>query len=160
MAYKRTPQRILHDTATLMPAPRANRPDRNETKVMVICEGCGHRRWLTTYQAELAAKSQRCKRCATRYAGKLGYKKGGKKAFEAARQWRIANPSSLEKVVIDALDRLNMVYEREHVHTTALGVTHCVDFQVTGNVAFFIEVDGAYTHNNDYMREPELVTVG
>src|SRR5258708_4658534 len=60
----------------LLPAPRADRPQRREMFYPVQCANpqCGNVRWLTKGDADRAETERRvCKKCQTAEAGKRGY---------------------------------------------------------------------------------------
>lgn len=80
-------------------------------------------------------------------AGKIAYQKlvekyGAEYAQDKAAEWRLANPSSLEVIVMGWLTGIE--HKREEKITLSCGKTYYVDFLI-GKIV--IEVNGAWVHS-------------
>jgi len=86
-----------------------------------------------------------CKHCQARkgYEG-LVAKYGKRIAAIKLRDWRLANPTSLEIAVIGWLDQLGVFYEREYWFEADDGALYFPDFLV--NSSLVIEANGTYWH--------------
>ncbi len=114
----RDPGVLVNWTAgQLMPAPRADRPTRQEMMYPCRCVNCGSVRWLTRSAAEKAEVENRvCRRCQTVAAGKKGYAAtarayGPDFAFNAVRAKQISGPSTYEMRMNDWICELTFTYE-------------------------------------------------
>lgn len=149
----------------LMPAPRANRPDRRETMYPVRCAECGAIRWLTRSDAIKADQERRiCRRCQTSQAGKLGYAAtvaayGPDFAIKAVLAKQINSPSSYERLMREWIEQLTLDYEfQAEIHLPdPEGRTHSfiLDFLLftpRGNIA--VEVNG--WHHKRYRIERDV----
>lgn len=120
-----------------------------EKRFWVTCSCCDSKRLLKRCDArKVEASGAPCQRCTNVQKGKLGFKAsvakfGADFANKKAREKRLAHPSRLEALVIDALEDLHLRYMRE----VECG-PYYIDFVVRG-VA--IEVEGAYVHS---LRDP------
>lgn len=140
-------QFVKWDTATLMSAPRKNRPNQRETKVKVICSHCAKSRWLTKRAAECAAKKNACKYCTARKGFQAMIKQYGRGyVMEKLAAYRKENPSTPEVAAATILDRMGVVYERECL-VKSNGRYALYDFLI-GNIV--VEIDGDYFHKNKH----------
>lgn len=139
-------QHILWKTAQLQPKPRKSNPNGQETKYIVVCQECGYERWLCKSDANKAATTGACRRCHSRRNGKAVYAQYGEKLATQLRDYRMKNPSSLERAIMDALEELGLSYEREISFFTLNGYTTYIDFKIAGNSEFYIEANGLYYH--------------
>lgn len=122
----------------------------------------GDERWDTYYPARCACgnewdirkdnikRTNQCQQCARIAAAKLGYEATKKKygplfALGFWREWRLANPTCLERTVIAWLDALGVSYEREYWFVGDDGRVYLLDFLV--NSSLVIEVNGSYWHD-------------
>jgi very-short-patch-repair endonuclease len=121
---------------------------RTDNRYLASCPDCGNSRLLRADDAKKAERINRlCSRCHAREAGKRGYqatvaKKGKDFAIDCVQQYRLANPSSLEKRVMDNLSGAGITYERE-VLLQHDNRHYLVDF-IVGDIA--IEVQGEWVH--------------
>jgi very-short-patch-repair endonuclease len=152
---------VDYSAARLVPMPRRAEPHRRETVVPVHCPLCGGTRDLTLANARAAGRSgYTCGTCQRVAAGKRGfaatlalYPRMRWQIMDKVADYRKANPSSLEQIVQDALDRLGIyAYREAKLATRASSVKrqriYLIDFLIylpSGPCA--VEVDGAYWHN-------------
>lgn len=141
------PQQIIDWTSgELVIIPRKNRKATQETKYWVNCSLCGNRRQLTKRDALKAQKNGACKECHCRANGVKTISKHGARIAKALRAKRLAYPSSLEALVMQALDALGLEYERELAFPLCNGFDAYIDFKVFGKSDFFLEANGLYYH--------------
>lgn len=113
--------------------------------VEVICE-CGVK-WLV--RSDSAKRVQMCYQCSQTAKAKKGYaataaKHGKRFALRHLREWRLQNPTCLERIVVAWLDDLGLSYEREYYFVTGDGDVRLLDFLV--NSRLVIEANGKYWH--------------
>lgn len=125
----------------LRPAPRKDRPNKQETFYPVECD-CGKQYWLRKGDIQ---RSDRCNSCAGRERGAKGWamtvaKLGKRGAFEKMRGALLngVTPWS-EKIVMGWLDNAGIYYERQHILEADDNTFFLVDFRV-GDL--LIEVNG------------------
>jgi G:T-mismatch repair DNA endonuclease (very short patch repair protein) len=99
-------------------------------------------------RADRVEHIQSCYLCSQSERGKKGYaatkaKYGEFYALRHWREWRIENPTCLERRVARWLDELGVFYEREYWFDSGNGI-FLLDFLVNSSLA--IEVNGAYWH--------------
>lgn len=99
-------------------------------------------------RADRVKHIQSCYICSQSERGKKGYaatkaKYGEFYALRHWREWRIENPTCLERRVARWLDELGVPYEREYWFDTGSGI-FLLDFLV--NASLVIEVNGTYWH--------------
>lgn len=139
-------QAIYWSTKTLMLAPRKAKPNRREAKYLVVCQTCGYERWLTKTDANKACITQACRACHSRELGRKCIARHGDRLRGLLKQYRMDNPSSLELMVMTALEKLGLDYEREIEFPLANGIHALIDFKVFGKSPFFLEANGLYYH--------------
>lgn len=116
------------------------------------CPTCGAVRHLVPRDA---GRTKQCRRCHLQSIAALGYRAtaaryGEKWAVRHVQSYRLSAPSSLEQLVADQLNTLNIWYEREVMVTTTTRKSWLVDF-VVGDIA--IEVNGFYAHSHHTNRD-------
>lgn len=141
-------QVIDYSSATLMLAPRKNRPTRRETMYRVVCSECQAERYLPLYAAEKVSREDGCRVCSNRRNSSKGFavleqKYGKDFAINFLREHRLKNPSKPEQHVIALLDEQHIAYSREFPLKTDDGIVF-YDFAFD-NV--LVEVDGTYWHS-------------
>lgn len=139
-------QHIHWNEAELVLIPRSNRKSTNEVKYPVTCSVCGYRRLLKKGDANKAAQHGSCKKCHCRANGVKTISKHGKRIAKTLRTIRMNCPSSLETLVMQALDALDLPYEREVLFDLCNGREAYIDFKVQGKADFFLEANGFYYH--------------
>jgi very-short-patch-repair endonuclease len=123
---------------------------RTEIIYPIECPNCGKERWLKKWDALRALQNNcLCYRCSQSAKGRLGWlvttaKWGAETALKHLRNYRLANPSNLEREVMKLLDELSLPYERE-VFCECAGRIYLIDFVVAESLA--IEVNGDYFHS-------------
>lgn len=145
------------------PRPRAGRPDKWEWYVPAKCPTCGEWRDIPRYHARrfrddmLEGNLHVCGKCQRSFAGSIGMAVALErhpdlkwKLFDAGRQRRLENPSSLEKVLMEVLNDLRVNYQREAYWqaSTDEGWIYTADFFIRssgGDVA--VEANGDYWHS-------------
>lgn len=139
-------QIIDWESGELVLIPRTTRKASREMKFWVICSLCGYRRQLTKRDANRASKTGACQICHCRSNGVKTMSKHGAKIAKVLRAKRLAYPSGLESLVMQALDALGLEYERELAFPLCNGMDAYIDFKVLGNSDFFLEANGLYYH--------------
>ena len=92
------------------------------TRISTLCPTCGKIRYLRPSDAK---KTKQCRHCHLKEIAPLGFRATAKKhgryfAIDAeyipmARDWRLANPSSLEQIVAETLSEIpGIVWQREY----------------------------------------------
>lgn len=146
--------------------PRTSNPARRERFYPVSCSKCGEWRLLRAHDARKAIAEDRvCATCQRSAAGRLGFEASMQKygkdfvinRFLGAREYRIQNPSQLERQVAQALDNAKVRYEREVLFTTPDDrIMTAFDFLIEGWL--YVEVDGEYIHSKpDVKKRTEFV---
>ena len=113
--------------------------------VLHSCPTCGRSRRVR--QRDIGRVKQ-CRHCHLTQIAPLGYaatraKHGENFAVRFVRDYRLANPSSLEEIVSNWLDCQGMYFEREYWFEVSDEV-YLVDFVLPGYIA--IEVQGTCVH--------------
>lgn len=141
----------MQSTVTIVPNSKTTRAHdvngkrRVETYYTARCTcGC---QWPV--RSDRVKHVRSCQTCSQRAKGKKGYaatkaKYGERFALRWWREWRMENPTCLERTVAGWLDELGVDYEREYWFETGDGV-FLLDFLV--NCTFAVEVHGAYWHD-------------
>lgn len=126
---------------------------RSEIVYPIECPNCANERWLKKWDALKALQNNcLCYRCSQTEKGRLGWltttsKWGAETALQHLRNYRLANPSKLEREVMILLDELGLPYERE-VFCNCAGRIYLIDFVIADS--FAIEVNGDYFHSKRY----------
>lgn len=112
------------------------------------CEG----RWVRPIDA---ARAERCQKCHCKAIAAKGYaatvaKYGEKFAVMHQRDYRLAHPSNLERMVAGWLDEWRVSYQREVVFEIG-SVCFLIDFVIDGRIA--IEVQGEWAHSWHQQRD-------
>lgn len=139
-------QHIDWNSGVLVLIPRSTRKATQEMKYQVTCSLCGHCRQLTKRDANRASQTGACQKCHCRSNGLKTISKHGEKIAQALRAKRLQYPSSLETLVMQALDILGLDYEREIKFPLCNGMDAYIDFKVSGRSDFFLEANGLYYH--------------
>jgi hypothetical protein len=105
---------------------------------------------------------KQCRRCHLSQIASKGYaatraKYGEHFAIRHVRDYRLANPSSLERIVSAWLDHQGVSYEREH-WLELTGRVYLIDFVfcAMGDV-FAVEVNGAWAHSHHAARDARKI---
>src|SRR5689334_1126565 len=145
----------------LLPAPRKQRPAKQETFYPVRCANpdCGRIRWLSRSAAIKAEQEQRvCRHCQTSQAGKLGYaatvaRHGLDFALRAVRQSQLRHPSPYEQMLAAWMVEIPVYYQQQVIFsaTDPAGTNHnfILDFELlTSRGCVAVEVNG--WHHQQY----------
>jgi hypothetical protein len=87
------------------------------TRIPTPCPTCGKIRYLRPSDAK---KTKQCRHCHLKEIAPLGFRAAAEKhgryfAIDKAREWRLANPSSLEQIVAETLSEIpGIVWQREY----------------------------------------------
>lgn len=133
---------------------RVRGQERSEIVYPVACPQCLQERWLKKVDAEKAlAQDSLCYRCTQSQRGKKGFAStvarfGWDFAIQNIRNYRLANPSNLEREIILLLDELGLHYERE-VRCDAAPKVYLIDFVIERlPLVIALEIQGAYYHRH------------
>lgn len=123
-------------------------------KIPVACPTCGVVRLLRPADAR---RTRLCRKCHLTEIAPLGWqatkaRHGEKAAVRFLQTYRLDHPSALEQQMIDTLDRLGILYQREAwIEDPDTGKVYLVDFVLPGNRA--IEVNGEWVHQYHFRRD-------
>lgn len=105
-----------------------------------------------------------CKSCHNRQIAPKGWqatkaKYGEKIAVKHMQQYRLANPSNLEKKVAQTLDLMGISYDREvWFKVKNSKIVYLIDFVIHHNgQTFAIEVNGDYAHSYHAIRDKKKI---
>lgn len=126
-------------------------------KIAVECPTCKETRYLRPSDAK---RARQCRRCHLRQIAPLGFKAliekyGEKAAVKFLQEYRLDNPSNLERAVAQLLTGMGVEFERE-VWYERDGKVYLLDFSVDGRV---IEVNGSYAHSHHEERDAHKLSV-
>lgn len=115
-----------------------------------ICPTCG---------GEKDERAKQCRHCHLTAIAPLGWaatcaKYGPKTSVKHMREYRLKNPSSLEKLVIIQLDYHGVLYERETWFETPEGDVFLIDFTLrVKSVDWAVEAQGDWAHSHHAVRD-------
>lgn len=131
-------------------------------KTPTPCPTCGKIRYLRPSDAK---KTKQCRHCHLKAIAPLGFQAAAEKhgrnfAIDKARAWRLANPSSLEQVVAEALSEIpGIAWEREY-EVRYGDQTWYVDFVVhTGHRQIAIEVQSDWVKQQKIRTRPNKIKI-
>lgn len=131
-------------------------------KTPTPCPTCGKIRYLRPSDAK---KTKQCRHCHLKAIAPLGFQAAAEKhgrnlAIDKAREWRLANPSSLEQVVAEALSEIpGIAWERE-CEVRYGEQTWYVDFVVhTNHRQIAIEVQSDWVKRQKTRTRPNKIKI-
>ena len=132
------------------------------TRIPTPCPTCGKIRHLRLSDAK---KTKQCRHCHLKEIAPLGFQAAAEKhgrffAIDKARKWRLANPSSLEQIVAEALCEISgIAWEREY-EVRYGDRTWYVDFVVhTGHRQIAIEVQSDWVKQQKARTRPGKIKI-
>lgn len=134
--------------------------ERRERWYPVECPMCGNDRYLRAHDARNAIKKALpCQSCHCSIIGKKGFAAVTGRPKARRRKWLglqahlNANPSNLERAIMEALEAQGLGYETNRLIETTTGQFYLVDFMLgIAGTWFAIEVDGAYWHDQEHQQ--------
>ncbi len=119
---------------------------------VATCPTCGSERRVRVADV---GRAKQCRRYHLTQIASKGYaatrdKYGQHFAVRFVRDYRLANPSSLEQIVLGWLERQGVYFEREYWFETPDRV-YLIDFMLPGCVA--VEVNGTWSHSYHVERD-------
>ncbi len=120
---------------------------------VTTCPTCGSERRIRVADV---GRAKQCQRCHLTQIARRGYaatrdKYGQHFAVRFVRDYRLANPSSLEQIVTNWLEEAGIYFEGEYWFETGGGDVFLVDFMLPGCIA--VEVNGAWAHSYHVERD-------
>jgi predicted AAA+ superfamily ATPase len=132
------------------------------TRIPTPCPTCGKTRYLRSSDAK---KTKQCRHCHLKAIAPLGFQAAAEKhgrnfAIDKAREWQLANPSSLEQIVAEALSRIpGITWEREY-EVRYGEQTWYVDFVVnTSHHQIAIEIQSDWVKQQQTRTRPNKIKI-